>query len=240
MEDRSPSTFPLSNFIVFIVLSVVIMGGYSYWMTRQAAQQAAAKAAKEAEAPKPAPGKTAAPKGTPPKAKAATAKTAPPPAKPAAKEKPLAKGKPSPAEKPAPAEKAVPAVAAAPPRLPPQWFTLGSVDPHDPYRMLVTISNRGAALRGSSSSSDRYRDVEDRSGYLGHVVLEDDGAVGKGCPVQVVGAGTPAAKAGLQPGDLITALGDQPVRSYAALDVALSQTRPDQSVALAVLRRASR
>jgi YidC/Oxa1 family membrane protein insertase len=57
-----------------------------------------------------------------------------------------------------------------------------------------------------------------------------------GCPVQVVGAGTPAAKAGLKPGDQITALGGKPVRDAQALEDALGRTKPDQTVKLTVQR----
>ena len=62
-------------------------------------------------------------------------------------------------------------------------------------------SRRGAVLR-IELSSPRYHDLDDRGGYLGHLVIDEE-AKGDGCPVQVVGAGTPAAKAGLKPGDRI-------------------------------------
>ena len=54
--------------------------------------------------------------------------------------------------------------------------------------MLVTLSNRGAALVRIELSSPRYHDLDDRGGYLGHLVIDED-AKGDGCPVQVVGAG---------------------------------------------------
>ena len=38
------------------------------------------------------------------------------------------------------------AAAATEPAIAPQWVTLGSADPKDPYRMLVTLTNRGAAV----------------------------------------------------------------------------------------------
>ena len=59
--------------------------------------------------------------------------------------------------------------------------------------MLVTLSNEGASVARLELSSERYRDLEDRSGYLGHLVM-DDTDKGPGCLVQVVGAGTPAAR----------------------------------------------
>ena len=54
--------------------------------------------------------------------------------------------------------------------------------------MLATFSNRGAALVRIELSSPRYHDLDDRGGYLGHLVIDED-AKGDGCPVQVVGAG---------------------------------------------------
>ena len=35
--------------------------------------------------------------------------------------------------------------------------------------MLVTLSSEGASLARLELSSERYRDLEDRSGYLGHL-----------------------------------------------------------------------
>jgi YidC/Oxa1 family membrane protein insertase len=54
---------------------------------------------------------------------------------------------------------------------PERWVTLGSADPNDPYRMLVTLTSRGAAVLRIELSSPRYHDLEDRSGYLGHIVV---------------------------------------------------------------------
>ena len=45
----------------------------------------------------------------------------------------------------------------------PQWVTLGSVDPDSPYRMLITATNRGAAIERVELSDPEYRDREDRN-----------------------------------------------------------------------------
>ena len=116
-----------------------------------------------------------------------------------------------------------------------QWIALGSADPNDPYRMLVTLDNQGAALVRLELSSPRYRDLEDRTGYLGHVVIDEVGT-GPGCLVQVVGPGTPAAKANLKPGDRITAVNEKAVDGDKGLEDALSRTRPGQTVDLSVTR----
>ena len=124
----------------------------------------------------------------------------------------------------------------------PSFVTLGSLDPADPYRMLVTLTNRGAAVNRIELSEERYHDVQDRSGYLGQIIV-DHAALSfraqKGCPVQVVGAGTPAARAGLQPGDLITTVGffegDKPgrtaaVASFEDFRAILLATKPNQNI----------
>jgi len=103
-----------------------------------------------------------------------------------------------------------------------KFFTLGSVDPESPYRMLVTLDSRGASLQRAEFSSPKYLTLNDRTGYLGELVVDpqaallqlqqqkaaDPTAPAKGTLVQVVGAGTPAAKAGLKPGDVLARIGD--------------------------------
>jgi YidC/Oxa1 family membrane protein insertase len=124
--------------------------------------------------------------------------------------------------------------------IPRRWGALGSADPEDPYRMLVTWDNKGAAVTRIELSSPRYRDLEDRSGYLGHLVMDKDaigkGFRGKGCPVQVVGAGTPAAEACLKVDDLITALGEEKISGVDDLREALQATRPNKPVTLTIVR----
>ncbi len=101
--------------------------------------------------------------------------------------------------------------------------------------MLVTLSSEGASLARLELSSEHYRDLEDRSGYLGHLVM-DDSDKGPGCLVQVVGAGTPAAAAGLKPGDRILELVYRgqtiEIKDPAGLESALRQTKPGETVEL--------
>jgi len=117
----------------------------------------------------------------------------------------------------------------------PQWATLGSADPADGYKMLVTLTSRGAALERIELSENAYRDLDDRSGYLGHLALGVPGK-GSGTLIRVVGEGTPAAKAGLQAGDVITHLDQQPIAGPAGLLIALRATKPGQEIALRVTR----
>ncbi len=140
-----------------------------------------------------------------------------------------------------PGAKAAVAAAKAQPGEPRRWVTLGSVDPSsaNPYRMLVTLSNEGAAVARVELSSERYRDLEDRGGYLGHLVM-DDSAKGPGCLVQVVGAGTPAAKADVRPGDRILELNYQGktmgIDGPLGLEKALRRTMPKDTIELVLER----
>jgi YidC/Oxa1 family membrane protein insertase len=125
--------------------------------------------------------------------------------------------------------------APAEPVIPEEWLTLGSADPSDPYRMLVTLTNRGAALARIELSDPKYRDIDVRSGYLGHIVVDPKVQV-TGCPVQLVGKGTPAEKAGLLVGDLITAVNDNAIKSPEAMKEVLGRYKPGRTIDLKVLR----
>ncbi len=125
---------------------------------------------------------------------------------------------------------------------PERGVTLGSADPASPYRMLVTLTNRGAAVVSVELNTPRYQDLTDptgmfydRSGYLGRVWLWENQNE-KGCRVDVVGPGTPAEGAGLQVGDIIQAVNDTPIRGPKGLREALTRTRPGQTIRLQVLR----
>ncbi len=120
----------------------------------------------------------------------------------------------------------------------PSWVTLGSADGEGPYRMLVTLTNHGASVARIELSEDRYLDSQDRSGYLGNLVVDvpEGPGVPPGCPVQVVGAGTPAAQAGLKPGDRILGYDGEPVESFEDLRHLLLQSKPKETVELNVAR----
>lgn len=147
-------------------------------------------------------------------------------------------------EKPAPDAAAAPEAADADEKpasmpeikavdVPQQWLTIGSADPNGPYRILATFNNHGAAVRRLELSSDRYNELNNRTGYLGH--LQPVQAEG-GVRVQVVGAGTPAALAGMKPNDVIVKLGDKTIDSNDALQAALAATRPGQKLEITVER----
>lgn len=140
-----------------------------------------------------------------------------------------------------------------------QVVSLGSLDPASPYRMAVTLTNRGAAIERVELNDPRYRDLEDRSGYLGNLALVDDPR--GGCRVQVVIDGTPAARARIEsdpdhpglrgpvytqdeagnvqlarPGDRITALDGTPVADRGELWRRLSKLKPRQRIELGITR----
>ena len=116
-----------------------------------------------------------------------------------------------------------------------QWLTIGSADPNSPYRMLVTLTNRGAAVASIELSSPRYRDLEWRSGYMGHLIFDSRKGEG-GAVVQVVGAGTPAAQAGIRAGDILRSINGVPVTGRLSFEAAMEATEPDQVVTVQLLR----
>ncbi len=157
-----------------------------------------------------------------------------------------------PAKPDAAAKKPQPAISAPPVVVPAQWFTLGSMAPDSPYRLLVTLQNRGAGVerielvQRTATGRFRFQDLEQASGYLGHLALSDE-PEGKGCRVNVVGPGTPAAAAkaqspgagdGLRAGDVIRRIDSTTVRDTVDWDRFLAGTRPGQTVQIAVARTA--
>ncbi len=131
---------------------------------------------------------------------------------------------------PAPAEEAV--------EVKPQWFTLGSLTPAadgGKYQMLATLTNRGAAIERIEFSNPKYGDLDNRHGYLGRLGLQPP-AKGTGCLVHVVGDGTPAAKAGMKPGDQVTAVNGQAIDSPEQLLTVLDTTDPGQQVQITIVR----
>jgi YidC/Oxa1 family membrane protein insertase len=141
-------------------------------------------------------------------------------------------------EQPPGVQPLAPPPAVAVPDVPTQFVTLGSLDPESGYRMLVTLCNTGASVRRAEMTSPRYLDQHDRNGYLGELELT---AVEGGAKVQVVGAGTPADKAGLEVGDVIVGVAvpnvaEVEVRTADDFRAALAGTEPGQQITLQVRR----
>ena len=154
-----------------------------------------------------------------------------------AADKPADAAKQADAEKPAEPgirEANPPEAAPQPETEPPlQWFTLGSADPDEtknPYRLLVTATNAGAAIVRVELASSRFRDLERRGGYMGHLGFQD---APNGVQINVVGPGTPAADAGLLPGDVLLEFNQQQITDSDAFAKRLEDTtRPGQQIEL--------
>lgn len=210
---------PERRFIIFIVLSVVILVGNAWVQSLLRGNKPPQPAGQNVAADQKAPDQKA------PDQKAGDQKA--PDAAPARQ----------PSADTPPAGPAQPAAAvAAVPEAKPQWFTLGSADPteNNPYRLLATLTNEGAAVERIEISSAKFRDLEDRDGYLGHLAVE---TADSGLKVNVVGPGTPAAVAGLKPGDILTGihgaeLGERPLTDPESLVAALHKTRDNETVEL--------
>ena len=102
--------------------------------------------------------------------------------------------------------------------------------------MLVTWNSRRSTIERLELNSPRYRDADDRSGFLGHLSPID--ALSKfGAKLRVVGPGTPAALAGLKPGDVISQINDTKIASAQDLVDFLHASEPGQTVKLTVSRR---
>lgn len=115
-------------------------------------------------------------------------------------------------------------------------FTIGSIDPLSGYSLLVTFTNRGAAIERIELSDPTYRDLEDRTAYIGHLGLEP---ADRGVRVTCVGNGTPAAVAGIQVGDIITSVGDEPTGNNEAFELARQKFQYGDSLPVTILRDGS-
>jgi YidC/Oxa1 family membrane protein insertase len=138
-------------------------------------------------------------------------------------------------------------VPAAPPvddasQAPRQFVAIGSLDEQSGYRMLVTTTNQGGAVHRAELASPRFRDLNDRSGYLGNLELDQ---TAEGLKVRVVGEGTPAAAAGIQVGDVIVGVGAEEAKdadeagkalSIDAYRESLAKTRPGRMVTVRISR----
>ncbi len=129
-----------------------------------------------------------------------------------------------------------------------EFITLGSMDANSPYRMLVTLSNRGAAVSRIELNEKIYSDTLDKTGYLGQIIVDEtivQSETRQGLPgvaVQVIGPGTAAEKAGLKPGDRIVSLthGENAkkieIHTFNDLRDLLMKTRPGDKIELGVIK----
>ncbi|MDR1053919.1 MAG: YidC/Oxa1 family insertase periplasmic-domain containing protein, partial [Planctomycetaceae bacterium] len=135
-------------------------------------------------------------------------------------------------------------------RVEPEWITLGSMNSKSDYNMLVTLTNQGAAVVRAELNTDRYKGIQERSGYLGQIVVDQNASdlaavkLGGGVIVQVIGNGTPAQKFSLQIGDRIIKYKNnnsektEDIREFNDLREALLMSKPDDEVVLTIVREA--
>ncbi len=129
-----------------------------------------------------------------------------------------------------------PAAAIAHTKVYPQrWATLGSADAESKFRMLAMFNSAGAALERIELNQPRFLDLEDRSGYLGHL-NEVNNPGGNGCLIRVVGRGTPADVARLRAGDVIERINGLTIRNAEAFRAVIAKTRPRQKMSVTARR----
>jgi len=136
--------------------------------------------------------------------------------------------------------------AALPSSQPERVVSLGSMDPAKGYRLLMTISSRGAGLERVELVDEkkedrfRYRALEHRGGYLGYLGWR---TVDAGVLITTVPDASPAALAtcpdtsgGLQVGDILNAIDGKEVVAYEDIQRVLSKSKAGSPVELTVVR----
>ncbi len=229
------------RYLLFIVLSLAIFVStlsLRRWIAGPPRQQAAAPAA---GADQGAPNQGAADQAQPPGEQGQPAQDKPDGEKgpvdagPGKADQAVAGGDAKPAEAHLIAGQAPNAAAAAAPEPEETFVTLGSLAVNDPFRMLATLTNRGAAVTRVELSSPRFREGDTHTGYLGHLAVVPT-ANGDGVRVRLVGRGTPAAQAGLRVDDAITKIAGQQILDEDAIQRQLALTRPGDQLAIGVRR----
>lgn len=139
-----------------------------------------------------------------------------------------------------PAETTTPAVVAR------ARVMIGSLDPTSPFGMLVTLDSQGAAVERVELTDPKYKDIEDQSGYCGHLSFAVVGRNTKDAAIQTVGPGTPAATAkpvdaaksvGLKIGDVIREVNGTPIERGEEFESWLHKnSKPGQTIEVTVDR----
>lgn len=228
----------MGNFTIFILLAfgILMLNGFLFNKPKEPAKKPAAQNVLKEDGDKKGDEKQLV-KGEPDKDQDSAAKPDDQPKKPAEESKIAADGKKNAEKKPLDND----ALKGDFPRTKPEErrITIGSADPDSPYRMLVTLNDRGAAVERIELNSPRYVALTDpngflseTAGYLGHLALD-------GTTVRVVGTGTPAEKAGLKPGDSIDAIDGKVTATKNAITEILADTKPGRTIELSITRDGS-
>lgn len=119
-----------------------------------------------------------------------------------------------------------------------RYLGLGSLDPESDARALVTLSTHGGSIVRLELNSEQYQDIQDRRGYLGHLIGSPHP---DGWEVQFIGRGTPAEKAGVRMGDIIhrASLGatEKAVGNLADLERLLEKSKFGEQLQLHLIRQ---
>jgi YidC/Oxa1 family membrane protein insertase len=215
------------NFVLFLVLSFLVLTANQILMAPRGGEQPAPKPEQKAEQkPEQKPEQQAEPAAADARPAAEDAA----PAENAASEPPAEEAGNPPEAAPAPESENAQ-----------EFITLGSADVSTGYRMLVTLTNTGAAVQRIELASPRYLDLDNYSGYLGNLEVAADG--GAGLAVRAVGDGTPAARAGLRAGDRLLEAGrggTTPLASPEDWNRVLAGSKPRQTLSLVIERDGQR
>jgi YidC/Oxa1 family membrane protein insertase len=135
-----------------------------------------------------------------------------------------------------------------PEKAPATWHTLGSMDSEEGYRLLVTLTSKGAGIERielveqPKPGKFLYRSLATRGGYLGYLAptIEDRGlrihSVPKGSAAANAKCDDPNIQGGLAANDILDKVDDQPVRSEFELESSLVKRKPGSSVKVTVHR----
>src|SRR5258705_7916900 len=92
----------------------------------------------------------------------------------------------------------------------------------------------------STSAAATGGESQGRRATLGVIPQYDEEEDGKGVKISGTSADTPAQKAGLQDGDVITKLGDQPTGTLMELSAVLASHKPGDNVKVVYQRGGNR
>ncbi len=132
-----------------------------------------------------------------------------------------------------------------------EWFTLGTMNPKDGYRLLVTLNSKGAGIERielveqSRPGVFQYRTLATLGGSIGYLALRESE---KGLTINAVPQGSPAAAAippdttqpvGVKIGDTIVGMNELPILKLSDWETVCDKIKPGTQVTIQVKRKFS-